>query len=111
VVTLLFAIFLLPLPIAFVGIWFPRMASKMLLGCIAVTTVGALAVIAVGAGAVPTGLAVSSSVNPGLPPGANHFRPFGLLVLGGLCSNWISHTEENVGDTVRGNMCDKRTYL
>ena len=36
-VTLLFCLFLLPLPIALVAVWFPRSAGKALLGCVVVS--------------------------------------------------------------------------
>src|ERR1700687_1853576 len=43
---LLFAVFLLPLPIAFVGVWFPRIAGKILFGCITVSMAAAVSAIA-----------------------------------------------------------------
>ena len=42
-VALLFALFLLPLPIAIMAVWFPRVAGKALLGCIAVNAVAVVA--------------------------------------------------------------------
>ena len=45
-VTLLFSMFLLPLPIALLAIWFPRAAGKVLFGSMAITCVAAVLVIA-----------------------------------------------------------------
>ena len=44
-VSLLFATFLLPLPITVIAVWFPRLAGRALLGCIAVNAVAVAAVV------------------------------------------------------------------
>ncbi len=44
-VVLLFALFLLPLPITVMALWLPRLAGKALLGCIAVNVVAVVAVV------------------------------------------------------------------
>ena len=46
-VALLFALFLLPLPITVIAVWFPRVAGKALLSCIAVNVVAVAAVVIV----------------------------------------------------------------
>lgn len=44
-VALLFALFLLPLPITIAAVWLPRTAGKALLGCVAVNAVAMTAVV------------------------------------------------------------------
>lgn len=44
-VALIFALFLLPLPITVIAVWFPRVAGKALLACIAVNLVAMTAVV------------------------------------------------------------------
>ncbi len=44
-VALLFALFLLPLPITVIAVWFPRAAGKALFGCIAISSIAVMAVV------------------------------------------------------------------
>jgi tryptophan-rich sensory protein len=44
-VALLFALFLLPLPITVIAVWLPKVAGKALLACIAVNVVAVVAVV------------------------------------------------------------------
>lgn len=44
-VALLFALFLLPLPIAVIAVWFPRTANKALFGCVGVNMIAVAAVV------------------------------------------------------------------
>jgi hypothetical protein len=47
-VALLFALFLLPLPIAVIAVWFPTVGGKALLGCAAINVVAVAAVVVAG---------------------------------------------------------------